>query len=332
MKKSQSTTSKSAGRSGAAPSKVREVIKPASILLSKRANVVYLEHCKVLQKDNRVLFLSVGDKDSAFYNIPHQNTMFLLLGKGTSITDSAIRMLSEANVIVGFSGSDGSPLISAVDICFLSPQGEYRPTEYMQGWMKMWVDESRRLAVAKEFLKIRLASTQTLWVLNPELARRSIVVPDTLTAKFLTGIDRAMDTQHLLSAEGEWAKGLYGCMARGFNLSGFVRDEKLLSRATKGDTVNGFLTHGNYICYGFAAVVLYALGISYALPVLHGKTRRGALVFDVADLFKDSICMPMAFIHAEACSTEGVFRKSLITEIRIKTLDEAFETVKKLSM
>ncbi len=28
---------------------------------------------------------------------------------------------------------------------------------------------------------------------------------------------------------------------------------------------------------------------------MHGKTRRGALIFDVADLFKDAIVMPLAF-------------------------------------
>ncbi|STX45386.1 CRISPR-associated endonuclease Cas1, subtype I-F/YPEST [Legionella gratiana] len=32
---------------------------------------------------------------------------------------------------------------------------------------------------------------------------------------------------------------------------------------------------------------------------MHGKTRRGALVFDVADLIKDALILPWAFICAK---------------------------------
>jgi CRISPR-associated protein Cas1 len=61
------------------------------------------------------------------------------------------------------------------------------------------------------------------------------------------------------------------------------------------DRVNGFLDHGNYLAYGYASVVLHTLGVPFAFPVLHGKTRRGALIFDVADLIKDATVMPHAF-------------------------------------
>ena len=35
--------------------------------------------------------------------------------------------------------------------------------------------------------------------------------------------------------------------------------------------------------------------MSFAFGVNHGRTRRGALVFDVADLVKDAVVMPAAF-------------------------------------
>jgi len=38
--------------------------------------------------------------------------------------------------------------------------------------------------------------------------------------------------------------------------------------------------------------------ISPALPRLHGITKRGALVFDIADLIKDAYVMPLAFLSA----------------------------------
>jgi hypothetical protein len=41
-----------------------------------------------------------------YWNIPIANTTCILLGGGTSITQAAMRMLAQAGVLVGFSGSD----------------------------------------------------------------------------------------------------------------------------------------------------------------------------------------------------------------------------------
>ena len=57
-----------------------------AILHSKRANLYYLEHCRVMQKDSRVLYLTEAKKDKQYWNIPIANTTVILLGTGTSIT------------------------------------------------------------------------------------------------------------------------------------------------------------------------------------------------------------------------------------------------------
>jgi len=62
-----------------------------TILHSKRANIYYLSHCRVMQKDGRVLYLTEDDKANLYYNIPIANTTSILLGTGTSITQAAIR-------------------------------------------------------------------------------------------------------------------------------------------------------------------------------------------------------------------------------------------------
>jgi CRISPR-associated protein Cas1 len=75
-----------------------------------------------------------------YWNIPIANTTTLLLGTGTSITQSAMRELAKAGVLVGFCGGGGTPLYSAnefdIDVAWFSPQSEYRPTEYLQNWMR----------------------------------------------------------------------------------------------------------------------------------------------------------------------------------------------------
>jgi CRISPR-associated protein Cas1 len=45
-----------------------------TILHSKRANMYYLEHCRVMQKDGRVLYLTEARKDNLYFNIPIANT------------------------------------------------------------------------------------------------------------------------------------------------------------------------------------------------------------------------------------------------------------------
>ena len=65
-----------------------------TILHSKRANLYYLEHCRVMQKDGRVLYLTEAKKQNDYFNIPIANTTVILLGTGTSITQAAVRMLA----------------------------------------------------------------------------------------------------------------------------------------------------------------------------------------------------------------------------------------------
>ena len=111
-----------------------------TILHSKRANIYYLEHCRVLVNGGRVEYVTDAGKRSLYWNIPIANTTSLLLGTGTSITQAAMRELAKAGVLVGFCGGGGTPLFSAnevdIEVAWFSPQSEYRPTEYLQAWVK----------------------------------------------------------------------------------------------------------------------------------------------------------------------------------------------------
>jgi CRISPR-associated protein Cas1 len=286
--------------------------RPLAIMLSKRANVFYLEHARVVQMDNRVVYLTEdGGKIERFFNIPERNTVFLLLGKGTSITDAAARKLSESNVMVGFCGSGGSPLFATTDLTFLTPQSEYRPTEYMQAWLRLWMDEDKRLDLGRRLLLERSRYASAMWTQNPILGQRHIHIPTQLLTKFHEEVHASQTSQQLLLAEARWAKTLYALLAKGFKAD-FVRNEGEGKSETFSDIANSLLDHGNYIAYGYASVALCGLGISFSLPILHGKTRRGALVFDIADLIKDACVMPLAFASADKGQRQADFRGALI--------------------
>ncbi len=285
---------------------------------------MYIEHARIMVKDGRVIYLTeFREGVDRGFNIPDKNTAFLLLGKGTSITDGAVRMLAESGVVLGFCGSGGAPLIAGVDLAFITPQSEYRPTEYMQAWMRLWLDEGKRLAAARHFMNKRLEYTLEYW------DKQGIVIPDSIVRKFEGRIASAQSTGQLLSTEGDWAKALYGVLAGKYKLEDFRRDDGRRSREDIPAIINSFLDHGNYIAYGYAAVSLYALGISYALPLLHGKTRRAALVFDVADLIKDAMVMPLAFELGSRSVTDQEFRTTLIQQMQLgEATDRMIDTIK----
>jgi CRISPR-associated protein Cas1 len=130
-----------------------------TILHSKRANLYYLEHCRVLLNGGRVEYVTEEGKKSLYWNIPIANTTSILLGTGTSISQAAMRELAKAGVLVGFCGGGGTPLYAAneteISVSWLTSQSEYRPTEYLQNWLKIWLDDDKRLKAAMHFQKIR---------------------------------------------------------------------------------------------------------------------------------------------------------------------------------
>ena len=302
-----------------------------AILHSKRANIYYLEKCRVMQKDGRVLYLTQEKVEKQYWNIPIANTTVILLGTGTSITQAAVRMLASAGVLIGFSGSGGTPLIAANEIEWLSPQSEYRPTEYVQGWMSFWFDEQKRLKVAKRFQQLRIEYLQRTWSKDGDLKSEGFSMDDadtkTALTRFASKIEDCSNVTELLLVEAQLTKSLYKIAANRTKQTDFVRQHDSV------DNANAFLNHGNYLAYGLAATTLWVLGIPHGFAVLHGKTRRGALVFDVADLIKDTLVLPWAFICAKEGATEQEFRQQCLQNfIQHKALDFMFDTVKELSM
>jgi len=300
-----------------------------TILHSKRANLYYLEYCRVMQKDGRVLYLTEAKKENLYFNIPIANTTTILLGTGTSITQAAVRMLSQAGVLIGFCGGGGTPLFMGNEIEWFTPQSEYRPTQYIQGWMQFWFDENKRLYAAKKFQLSRIEYLATHWAKSRDLAAEGFNPNDLEQALLIckTKIMRAEVVNKLLQAEAELTKQLYRYAAIQTQCGKFKREREATDKA------NIFLNHGNYLAYGLAATTLWVLGIPHGFAVMHGKTRRGALVFDVADLIKDAIVLPWAFICAKENSSEQEFRQQCLQAFTDhKALDFMFDQVRIIAL
>lgn len=308
-----------------------------TIMHSKRANMYYLEYCRILVNGGRVEFAAEAGRKINYYNIPIANTTVILLGNGTSITQAAVRDLAKAGVLIGFCGGGGVPLFSAMeqdtDIVWFCPQSEYRPTQYLQQWAGFWYDPAKRLKAANIFQTARTAMIRKHWsklAKDPENCfdhndRQLEQVLDI----FEKNIDVCSDTENLLLEEARLTKNLYRLTAKAVEYGSFERAK----RGEGGDSANRFLDHGNYLAYGLAATAAWVLGLPHGFSVLHGKTRRGGLVFDIADIVKDALIMPNAFISAMRGDTEQQFRQSCIDAlVQAEALDTMIDTVKLASI
>ncbi|WP_244849761.1 type I-F CRISPR-associated endonuclease Cas1f [Caballeronia sp. SL2Y3] len=307
-----------------------------TILHSKRANLYYLEHCRVLVKGGRVEYVTDAGNKSLYWNIPIANTTSILLGTGTSVTQAAMRELAKAGVLVGFCGGGGTPLFSAnetdVEVAWMSPQSEYRPTEYLQAWVRFWFDDALRLDAAKQLQSKRLERLQQAWTARPLRETGFAVDIDRLQALLRQAVDQiahAPDSAVLLTVEARLTKALFKLAVDTVGYGEFTRAK----HGSGTDAANRFLDHGNYLGYGLGATATWVLGLPHGLAVLHGKTRRGALVFDAADLIKDAVILPQAFLSAMRGDDEQQFRRQCIEALtRDESLDFIIDTLKTIAI
>lgn len=272
-----------------------------------------------------------------YWNIPIANTTSIMLGTGTSVTQAAMRELAKAGVIVGFCGGGGTPLFSAnevdVEMAWFAPQSEYRPTEYLQAWVRFWFDDAKRLEAAKAFQRVRLEYIGKYWSNSRQLVDAGFQINSSLLQNALEAsrqhVDSAEDNTALLTEEARLTKHLFKLAVNAVGYGEFVRAK----RGSGTDPANRFLDHGNYLAYGLGATATWVLGLPHGLAILHGKTRRGGLVFDVADLVKDALVLPQAFISAMRGDDEQTFRQACIERFaQTEALDFMIDTIKAVAI
>lgn len=219
-----------------------------------------------------------------------------------------------------------------VEVAWFSPQSEYRPTEYLQAWVSFWFDDDLRLMAAKAFQQARALRIGEQW--QQRALKEAGFAPDaarlhTLLAKTRRNIEQAQDNASLLTEEARLTKALFKLAVDTVGYGDFTRAK----RGSGSDPANRFLDHGNYLAYGLGATASWVLGLPHGLAVLHGKTRRGGLVFDIADLVKDASILPQAFLSAMRGDDEQAFRRHCIEALtRSEALDFMLDTLKAVAL
>jgi len=200
--------------------------------------------------------------------VPCAALTLLMLGPGTTITHAAIRALADNGCLVAWTGDEGVRM-------YALGQGEAR---YARNILRQaWLCSHRalRLGVVMQLYRMRFAE-----VLNQSLSLEQI--------RGMEGV-RVRQTYARASAETgvPWAGRSY-------------RRDKW----DHADPINRALSAANSCLYGVCHAAIVSAGYSPALGFIHtGKML--SFVYDVADLYKTEITIPVSF-HVVAEGTENL--------------------------
>jgi len=306
------------------------------LLVTDREGALYLERARIHVEGDRIVYHITNDEYRREYNIPHVNLAVLFIGQGTSITQSAMRLLGEEGVHLAVTGSGGSPL-------HMGGLTNYTATRHFREMLPLYLEPAKSLLAAKAVMNDRTARMKKI---GKNASQKWLKVRDTsgierTCTRFERDLQMSEDIAQLLGFEGNFSKACYAEFAA---MSGLSEKRKFRREAGMGPPdkkefdpvrqVNRLIDHGNYLCYGMAGAALWALGIPPHMSVFHGKTRAGGLVFDLADSFKDALVLPVAFSLArekDRVKAEKEFRGRLINAFDDRQiLKEAIATVERM--
>ncbi len=224
--------------------------------------------------DQEARAIAVHD-ESGKVPVPCANLALLMLGPGVSITHAAISVLADHGCLAAWCGEEGVRFYAV-------GMGETRSASNFLHQARMWGHEGYRMQVVHRLYQLRFSE-----MFGPDLTLRQI---------------RGM--------EGIRVRESYAKAARetGVPWSGrnYHRD-----KWSNADPVNRALSAANSCLYGICHAAIVSAGFSPALGFVHtGKML--SFVYDVADIYKAEVTIPVAF-RAAAEGQEGLERRVRLT-------------------
>lgn len=190
--------------------------------------------------------------------VPCAMLTLLMLGPGTTITHAAVRVLAETGCLVAWTGEEGVRF-------YAFGTGETRSARNFLRQAHLWSDSRRRLEVVVRMYRMR----------------------------FTHELDASLTLQQIRGMEGIRVRESYARASRETGVPWGGRSYRR-DRWDAGDPVNRALSSANSCLYGICHAAIVSAGYSPALGFVHtGKML--SFVYDVADLYKADLTIPLAF-------------------------------------
>lgn len=237
-------------------------LETARVPHADRHGLIWLERGELCVIDGCLHFLAGKDSLTPhILQVPHQAVSMILLGPGSSVTHDALRLLARHGTLMAAVGQDGVRTYTAPPLLPDRSDVARRQAE-------LWGSPRRRISVARQMYALRLGE----------------VLPH-----------RDLDT--LRGIEGARVKAIYRLMADKYAIPWEGRH---YDRNNPGaaDIANQGINHAATAVQGAAAIAVQALAAIPQLGFIHEDSGQ-AFVLDIADLFRDTITLQIAFTAAK---------------------------------
>lgn len=277
----------------------RRLAAPTVAMLPRIADslsFLYLDVVRIHQDDTGVCAEVVSERRGPeIVYLPTAALSCVLLGPGTSITARALTTFARHGTTVIVSGSGGVR-------CYAGALPDSLTTTWLEHQATAWADEGRRILVATAMYEMRFG--------------HGTVPPGTSLAQ-------------LRGLEGQRVKAQYQLLARQYKIGRFRRAYDPAAWDSQ-DPVNLALSAANSCLYGIVHAAILALGCSPALGFVHSGNQQ-AFVYDVADLYKAELTIPLAFSLHASTNPEAEARRSFRDGLRLfKLLPRIVTDIQKL--
>lgn len=263
----------------------RRLAAPTVAMLPRIADslsFLYLDIVRVLQDDSGVCAEITTERHGReTVYLPTAALSCVLLGPGTSITARAMSTLARHGTTVLTTGSGGVR-------CYAASLPDSLTTIWLERQARAWADDQRRLAVASAMYEKRFGHG---------------------TAPPGSNLDT------LRGMEGQRIKSLYRLLAQQYKIGRFRRSYDPESWDSQ-DPVNLALSSANTCLYGIVHAAIRALGCTPALGYVHSGNQQ-AFVYDIADLYKAQLTIPLAFSLHASTNPEAEARRSFRDGLRL---------------
>lgn len=248
--------------------------------IKDRYPFIYLERGRLEIDDSSVKWI---DSEAHVVRLPIATISTVLLGPGTSITHEAVKVMAAANCTVCWVGED-SLLFYAVGN---SPTAD---SKNFRRQMKIASDSKKSLEVARRMYARRFPEAD-------------------LEGKKL---------KEMMGMEGYRVKKLYEAKAEQYGV-GWKGRSYVPGKMELSDLTNQILTACNSALYALINSCIYSMGFSPYIGFIHSGSPL-PFVYDLADLYKEELCIDLAF--KLALEMAGEYNKyQVLTEFRERVIN-----------
>lgn len=245
---------------------------------------LYIEAARIVQDDTGVCAQVESKRGIDKVEIPTASVACVLLGPGTSITQPAMATFARhgTTLICG-----GMGMVR----CYSSILPDSMKTTWLERQVRLWSNDADRLRVAHRMYEKRFNDEE---------------VPEGTPLVNLRGM------------EGDRMKALYRAYAQRTRTARFRRSYDPDNWGEQ-DPVNLALSAANQCLYGVSHAVILALGCSPALGFVH-TGKQHSFVYDMADLYKAEVAVPLAFSLHDSDNPEAAVRRKLREKFKLLKL------------